>query len=58
MLEALLEHGEDILAHEYMGVYERFLNKNLLLFALRNNNTDYMRKAQIDGAFEKSLFSD
>jgi hypothetical protein len=45
ILEALLSHNQDILAHEYMGVYERFLNKNLLLFALKHNNTDYMRKA-------------
>jgi hypothetical protein len=41
-----------------MGVYERFLKKALLTFALSNNNNDFMRKAQIDGAFEKALFSD
>jgi len=41
-----------------MGKYERFLNKELLMYALGNNNTGFMRKAQIAGAFEKSLFSD
>jgi hypothetical protein len=41
-----------------MGHYNRFLEKELLLEALVNNNKDFMRKAQIAGAFEKKLFND
>jgi hypothetical protein len=34
ILKSLLEHHEEMLAHQYMGVYERFLKKSLLTFAL------------------------
>ena len=58
ILSALLEEKEDNLCVDYMGYYNRFLQKELLLQALKNNNKVFMRKAQIAGAFEKSLFTD
>jgi hypothetical protein len=41
-----------------MGTYEHFLQKSLLLFALVEGNTIFMRKAQIAGAFPKFFFGE
>jgi hypothetical protein len=58
VLEALLEHKKDVICTEWMGTYEHFLRKELLLKALREGNTTFMRKAQIAGAFPKFFFGD
>lgn len=39
-----------------MGYYSVFLDQELLLFALSNNNSDFVRKSLILGAFDKQYF--
>ncbi len=54
ILEALLKgfFEEECLA--FMGYYSSFLNKDLFLFALSNNNDLFMQKALLMGAFDKT----
>ena len=58
VLDALLHHRSESLAIDFMGTYEIFLQKELLLSALTDGNTTFMRKAQMSGAFPKMLFAD
>ena len=53
ILEALLGYGQDDLCLEYMGFYKRFLDQDLLLFSLKNNNSTFVKKSLIAGAFDK-----
>jgi len=54
ILEALLQgfFEEECLA--FMGYYSSFLNKDLFLFALNNNNDLFMQKALLMSAFDKT----
>jgi hypothetical protein len=42
ILMALLKHAFEEECLEYMGYYSRYLNKELFLFALHNNNDVFM----------------
>jgi hypothetical protein len=57
ILSALLEHYEEEICLKFMGYYSRFLNKELFLLALRNNNDVFMQRALIMGAFESTELS-
>ena len=57
MLWALLSIYQDELAISYMGFYSDFLKEGLFVYALRNNNADFMREALQMQAFDKSMYS-
>ena len=56
MLRALLKHYQEKLCLEFMGVYRVFIGPQLFLFALTNNNTEFMQGALLAGAFGKEVF--
>jgi len=59
ILHALLHHREDSLCLEFMGYYSRFLEGGeLFLFALEHGNSNFMQKALLESAFDKSIFKD
>ena len=39
-----------------MGYYHRFLNKGLFIYALGNNNKDFMQEALRKQAFDKEMY--
>ena len=41
-----------------MGLYSKFLNNELFLIALKNNNRVFMQNALLAGAFDKSIFKE
>ena len=41
-----------------MGFYFKYLNKGLFVFALSNNNTEFMKEALKLQAFEKTMYSE
>ena len=56
MLWALLAIYQDKLALKYMGYYHRFLNKGLFIYALGNNNIDFMQESLRRQAFDKQMY--
>jgi hypothetical protein len=54
ILAALLKYFFEEECLMFMGYYSRFLNKDLFLLALDNNNDLFMQKALLMGAFEKT----
>ena len=56
ILKALLAFYEDDLCREYMGVYSMFLNQDLFLHSLKNNNEEFIKESLLSGAFKKSIF--
>lgn len=56
ILKSLLAFQEDEICLDYMGYYSTFLDQELLLFALNNNNATFVRKSLILGAFDKQYF--
>ena len=52
ILEALLQQNMQELAIDYMGHYSHFLDKNLFLFAIHNNNDNFMQEALLKKAFD------
>jgi hypothetical protein len=58
MLRTLLHHNRDDICLEYMGFYQKFLDVNLYLYALQNNNNAFMKGALLQGAFPKKIFQD
>lgn len=56
ILRALLHFQADELCLEYMGHYSMFLNKELFLHSLKNNNEEFIRESLLSGAFKKSIF--
>lgn len=56
ILKALLTFMEDEICLNYMGFYSTFLDEELLLYALGHNNSDFVRKSLLLGAFDKQYF--
>ena len=56
MLYALLYYNYDKLCLEYMGYYNKFLLKELYLYALEHSNHAFMKGALLAGAFPKAIF--
>lgn len=56
MLHALLYYNYDELSLEYMGYFNKFLQKELYLYALEHSNHEFMKGALLAGAFPKSIF--
>ena len=46
----------DILAVDYMGVYNKLLNKDLLIYCIDHGNIYFLRNALLLAAFDKMLF--
>ena len=57
MLWALLSIKQDELAIKYMGFYSDFLNEGLFVYALLNNNSDFMKDALQLQAFDKGMYT-
>ena len=57
MLWALLSISRDDLAIQYMGSYDDFLKEGLFVYALHNNNSDFMRDALQMQAFDKGMYT-
>lgn len=56
ILKSILAQGEDEICLDFMGHYKTFLDQELLLFALNNNNATFVRQSLIQGAFDKQYF--
>ena len=56
ILRALLARQENEICLDFMGYYSTFLDQELLLFALNNNNQLFVKKSLIMGAFRKQYF--
>ena len=41
----------------YMGYYSDYLKEGLFVYALRNNNSDFMKEALQIQAFDKSMYT-
>lgn len=57
ILKALLKYRDDEACLEFMGYYSTFLDQELLLEALSKNNSTFVRKSLLVGAFDKQFFS-
>mmetsp|Transcript_13249 Transcript_13249/g.20707 ORF Transcript_13249/g.20707 Transcript_13249/m.20707 type:complete len:228 (+) Transcript_13249:970-1653(+) len=58
ILKALLSHMEDSLALDFMGIYSKFLNKDLFLHSLEKNNKKFIQQSLSMGAFDKQTFKE
>lgn len=58
ILRALLVYRQENLCRDYMGYYHMFLNKQLFIDAVANNNAEFISDALELEAFEKSIFRD
>ena len=56
IIRCLLAHHQDILAVDYMGVYNKLLNKQLLIYCIDHGNIYFLRNALLLAAFDKMLF--
>ena len=56
IIRCLLAHHLDILAVDYMGVYNKLLNKDLLIYCIDHGNIYFLRNALLLAAFDKMLF--
>lgn len=58
MLLSLLYHYQDAFALEYMGYYNKFLDRDLFLYSLNHGNRMFLQHALLMGAFDKLIFKD
>ena len=56
ILMGLLQHNNDELALEYMGIYHHLLNKELFIFCMTHGNNWFLKNALIVAAFDKMIF--
>ncbi len=56
IIRCLLAHHLDIMAVDYMGVYNKLLNKDLLIYCIDHGNIYFLRNALLLAAFDKMLF--
>jgi len=53
-----LSNGNEDLAFRYLGMYECFLDSDLFLYSLRNNNRAFLQNSLKTGAFNKQIFKE
>ncbi|CDW78613.1 UNKNOWN [Stylonychia lemnae] len=58
ILLALLYHYQDNLALDYMGYYNKFLDKDLFLYSMNHGNKMFLQHALLMGAFDKTIFKE
>lgn len=58
LLIALIKHGYDLLALEYMGFYVEDINKELFLYCMQNGNEIFMKEALTKSAFDLLIFKE
>lgn len=56
IIKNLLAHHLDIIAVDYMGVYNHLLNKDLLIYCIDHGNNFFLQHALVYAAFDKMLF--
>ncbi len=56
IIRCLLAHHLDVIAVDYMGVYNKLLNKDLLIYCIDHGNQYFLRNALLMAAFDKMLF--
>eukprot|EP00347_Sterkiella_histriomuscorum_P022855 403336899 len=58
ILLALLYHYQDNLALDYMGYYDKFIDKDLFLYSMNHGNKMFLQHALLIGAFDKTIFKE
>jgi hypothetical protein len=56
IIRCLLAHHLDVIAVDYMGLYNNLLNKDLLIYCIDHGNIYFLQKALLLAAFDKMLF--
>jgi hypothetical protein len=56
IIRCLLAHHLDVMAVDYMGLYNKLLNKDLLIYCIDHGNIYFLRNALLLAAFDKMLF--